>query len=344
MSKKNLVTRELHDEFKDATRIKGIKRVLVLSRSQELEPNSPTVFFGLEKLDASISYFCCSEDVIPSISREMMGLNIASAPSHKGDEISGVFIGPRKKIMHALMHIEQLKFILSIYSKRLLFDFVPLPDQPGFAKLALLEFCPEEVPLILGDAIHNLRSSLDLLVCEMAQLCGESHRNRNFPFAEDEDKFKCRVKKDFGRLGSDVESKLLALRAFKGGNKELKGLHDLDNFQKHELIIPIMQVAWGVFDMGAYIADKLAKDNPGKKIPRLVFAGDNRGGMQTLHENGEIVSLDAIKYFDADSDRTATALLGNDMPFARQHLLPTLETLATMTINIVKDFEQLFKK
>ncbi|MEO5598898.1 MAG: hypothetical protein ABIQ66_09790 [Novosphingobium sp.] len=99
---------------------------------------------------------------------------------------------------------------------------------------------PRHLVLVLGDAVHNLRSSLDLMICDIARIRGKSTDGIKFPFAADEIKFEKIMKKgEIRRIGEDVKQAIIALQPFKGGNLPLRLLHDLDIMDKHDLIIPM---------------------------------------------------------------------------------------------------------
>ncbi|MBR7540431.1 hypothetical protein KC221_30040, partial [Mycobacterium tuberculosis] len=46
---------------------------------------------------------------------------------------------------------------------------------------------PETVSATIGDAIHNLRASLDLMAADMALRNGQSTKGLSFPFADSEE-------------------------------------------------------------------------------------------------------------------------------------------------------------
>jgi len=92
---------------------------------------------------------------------------------------------------------------------------------------------------ILGDAIHNMRSALDLMA---VSLVDEAKGNTNgvyFPFAESGDELDPMIKRrNFHRAPEEAVDLLRTLAPYKGGNVALRAIHDLDIEDKHKTLIP----------------------------------------------------------------------------------------------------------
>lgn len=102
---------------------------------------------------------------------------------------------------------------------------------------------PKDVPLILGDAIHNLRASLDLLAGDLAELSGQDRKGVRFPFCKEEGKFDTVLKwSKFKRASPDLVSMVRVLCPWEGA---LRALHDLDLADKHEMILPTLTFLQG---------------------------------------------------------------------------------------------------
>jgi hypothetical protein len=88
---------------------------------------------------------------------------------------------------------------------------------------------PPDAPVILGDIIHNTRTSLDLMASEMARKHPKSDSGVHFPFSEDELQLTAQInRKKFDRCGPNAIALLRTLKPYKGGNLKLRALHDLD--------------------------------------------------------------------------------------------------------------------
>lgn len=97
---------------------------------------------------------------------------------------------------------------------------------------------------VIGDAIHNLRSSLDLLVCELVRAEGkEIKTNTGFPVFKNATAFTNAFK--FGTPGQIKGAPQAAVnlikkaRPYKGGEDAFWKLHQLDNVDKHKLLVPV---------------------------------------------------------------------------------------------------------
>lgn len=92
---------------------------------------------------------------------------------------------------------------------------------------------------IIGDAVHNLRASLDLMASELARINGKSDKGVYFPFAESESALLESEKfKKFSRCGQDCVEQLMRIKPYRGGNLPLRCVHDLDIMDKHRALIP----------------------------------------------------------------------------------------------------------
>jgi hypothetical protein len=87
---------------------------------------------------------------------------------------------------------------------------------------------------IAADAIHSLRTALDLIASELARRKGESDKHVYFPFGTDEAHFEGQiVRKNFHLAGDDAVALLRTFKPYATGNAELRALHDLDIQDKH---------------------------------------------------------------------------------------------------------------
>ena len=153
------------------------------------------------------------------------------------------FHGPKLKVRRAEYHISDLRTRIDTFLARDPYR-IELAENPETGKPAwfvrITEDLSDDIPLVVGDAVHNLRSALDLLACDLVRLIpGKSDKGVAFPFANSEKKLKDEIKsRNIRRAGPDVVDRIERLKPYKGGCDALWAIHDLDITDKHKLILP----------------------------------------------------------------------------------------------------------
>jgi hypothetical protein len=146
--------------------------------------------------------------------------------------------------------------VLASYAARVKFGFrkedIPETDLVSWT-LLFSEPPPEDVSLLIGDSVHNLRSALDLMICDVARLRDEATDHLAFPFAKDEQRLDKAIKdREIARPGNDIVDLVKAEKPYPEGNRALSGLHELDITDKHHMILPAYEAApFGDIKMGA---------------------------------------------------------------------------------------------
>lgn len=92
---------------------------------------------------------------------------------------------------------------------------------------------PEELAMILGDAVHNLRVALDVLANDTVALGGNIPKGVYFPFAKDAADLEKQIKEKMKGATPEAKEFVRTLKPYKGGNEPLRALHDLDIQDKH---------------------------------------------------------------------------------------------------------------
>lgn len=105
---------------------------------------------------------------------------------------------------------------------------------------------PPELPTIVGDIAHNLRASLDVMICDLARKQGRGVSDLKFPFGEDASGWRTALGSPaLKRIGPDALKAVSALGAYRNGpSSGLRALHDLDVLDKHRLVVPIFAGFW----------------------------------------------------------------------------------------------------
>jgi hypothetical protein len=152
------------------------------------------------------------------------------------------FFNSKLKIERSKRHIRELSNEVVDYLKTKPFRVVVEKDTYSSNHLWTLRV-RREVPchfaVIIGDAIHNLRASLDLLASDLVSIAGGNINNVSFPFGDSPEGFEEMVKKrHLDRAGADIVEVVRSFKPYKGGNELLRVIHDLDITDKHKALIP----------------------------------------------------------------------------------------------------------
>ena len=148
---------------------------------------------------------------------------------------------------------------------------------------------------VVGDVVHNLRTSLDLMASALARANGSNDNGVYFPFGNDEKSFIESIRsKNFHRAGSKAVEIISSLRPYKGGNTELRALHDLDIQDKHKALI-LVNATRNIQVQGSYNPERLSEATLSPSIEGFhlifpegsVFAGCDVA--KTLHNLMQLV-------------------------------------------------------
>lgn len=100
--------------------------------------------------------------------------------------VSAPFSSAKSKVNRAKHHIDELQVVVNTFSALDSYEIVMALDQAGerWPFILPIKPIPDNLPLIIGDVIHNLRSALDHVATEIASRNGEHGRHIMFPFHE----------------------------------------------------------------------------------------------------------------------------------------------------------------
>jgi hypothetical protein len=158
--------------------------------------------------------------------------------------VTGTLDGPRAKIQRAEKHIHCLQGEITRFHESDPYGVsVGVEAESGDRVWSVTKMTPppQEFALVAGDAIHNLRSALDLVFCQLVIANGKQVDGRDsYPV--------CASPKEFGvaadqlgrkkRVSADALAAIRSTRPHKAGNDAIWRLHRLDIADKHrELFI-----------------------------------------------------------------------------------------------------------
>jgi hypothetical protein len=150
------------------------------------------------------------------------------------------FRGAFAKYRRAQVHIAALNEALNTYYDAKPWQPEKTADVPeGMVRIRLLEPPPDELGLILGDAVHNMRSALDYATCSLVEF-GQQEVDlgrTQFPFGEPGRELTMKERKS-AALGNIATHALMMIEeARRCGGKALELLKLLSNQDKHRLLL-----------------------------------------------------------------------------------------------------------
>jgi hypothetical protein len=236
-----------------------------------------------------------------------------------------LFEGARLKVKRANQHIDQLNTILTDFIKTDDFHRLSvLKNEAGHYVLTYetIKQLPKDVPTILGDAIHNLRSSLDLATNEIVTNPGKYTR---FPFQSSRKELIGSINGGSVKTaGTDIVNLIVNdIKPYKGGNGPLCALNDADIMDKHSLLIPVISVS--------------ALTNVNVVAGRAIFtgctfavSGDGKLNIVGFPENVELQGNVEPRF----------EVLFDKRIFDGQPLIPTLHQLSQLVSGIMNQMEE----
>jgi hypothetical protein len=141
---------------------------------------------------------------------------------------------------------------------------------------------PVEIKTVTGDVIQNLRSALDHLAYSLFIKAGGAPtdaRHIYFPIVESEIKFKeANTQKKIAGQSQAAINAIIAVRPYREGNIKLWQLHELNNLDKHRLLITAGS-SFGSMDIASHALGLLSEGIPGMENismpPLFIKPADN---------------------------------------------------------------------
>lgn len=151
------------------------------------------------------------------------------------------FLGAVLKVERAHHHIEQFKDILQAYIRKNVRAATPNPKSNYRKPRPIGGQVPRYTPAIVGDAIHNLRVSLDHAFCALVKANGGTvDRWTTFPFGLNKQQTEATVngRRPETRPSAQVLRYIFEeAKPYEVDGSDLYGIHKLDIADKHTVLI-----------------------------------------------------------------------------------------------------------
>jgi hypothetical protein len=157
--------------------------------------------------------------------------------------ITNQFNGARLKIERANKHIADLQDTFEAFVKQHPHT-LHIDNNASNGLIAVevrfRESLPVSLALIIGDAVHNLRTALDHANWELRGLDGGTQgRSTKLPTGDNQASYEASCK-GIQTPRSDTKDFFISLAVYKGGAGDaLYALHLLDNADKHTVLVPV---------------------------------------------------------------------------------------------------------
>jgi hypothetical protein len=187
---------------------------------------------------------------------------------------------------------------------------------------------PVEFALTIGDAVHNLRGALDILVFGMIGARTAEPEMVQFPFARDQSTLDdVMISRETLLAGEKVVTEIKRLEPYSGGNKWLIGVHEFNIADKHKLVIPVASIG----SMSLMEFTRMLPDIYGHKAGSVAIQqGANFVSISRGVKNKHTTNRRNIRSgeYERDFQPLFDLCFDEDHPFAGQPVIPTLKALA----------------
>jgi hypothetical protein len=192
-------------------------------------------------------------------------------------------------------------------------------------------FPRDEIALTVGDALHNLRSALDLMYYQIVLSCeGEPSDFTRFPIFEKREKVESWLNSALKKRQITPEVFFLILDTIKPyttGNPLLFALREMNDRDKHKLFIPVLE--------SVMLLEVSIEDDQGRNVGATGYYTDDSFRVRLMDANDRKV---AVKN---KGHASPTIVFGPDSPFNHQPVIISLSRIAVEVTRTVDAFESL---
>lgn len=245
------------------------------------------------------------------------------------------FSGSKLKIERAKKHISDLRRDVLTF-----FDVNPYKIgtklKPEISHYLLyiesIEPIPDNFSLLVGDAVHNLRTALDHLACQLVEAGGGTpNRDTYFPIYGNPNgaqRYASAIGKgEINKMPIGAEKAINAVQPYITGDDTLLAIHQLDIADKHKLIIPVYGVP----------------SRLGLKNPKIWLV--DMGWRTAVKVGDELTNIPVSTYEQSreNIDFGFYIAFGEPEILKGKSVLETLDEMAVFVDNLIGNFEPFFR-
>jgi hypothetical protein len=221
----------------------------------------------------------------------------------------------------------RIRELFAEYRALLNSDLAPLVVEDDFepgqqrVKAARITEFPPSIPLIVGDAVHNLRTAFDYI---MVAITGDDQMALPIGKTRDDIVSKSKHYRTIQITVPQLATFILdEIQPYRGGQFRLWELSELDRIDKHRLTLPTTNET---HRLGVRL-----EDQSGKRFSGWFVTGDNFSTTQTFRGPVEIHN----EGYSALSIR-----FGPGTPFEGESVLETLDKFSELALQAIERFER----
>lgn len=248
------------------------------------------------------------------------------------------------KIARARELIQELRDAVAEYHKSNPYDVrtrIDLQTRRLIYYVAAVKEIPPRIKLITGDVIQNLRSALDHLTYKLFITAGgssASSRHIHFPIAQDETTFNSAdTQRKMKGIAQPAIDAISALKPYRCGNEILWQIQELNNRDKHRLLITA-GASFGSMDITAHMREGFGEilKSAGAILPSIFIEPAEK---KFPLEVGDELFIDAPDAEPNPSINFNFQLLINEPGIIEgARLLPTVRAMADEVERIIDGF------
>jgi hypothetical protein len=249
------------------------------------------------------------------------------------------FSASRRKVERAVEHIHDLNKFLNTFAES---DFysASVKEHRGhnciFLDIDKSGFDMTHCALIIGDALHNLKSALDILYYQTFEAAapGKADHRTRFPIRDEREELITAIDGGLKQKGLAGDSRVALIvdvlldivQPYKAANHPLWALHDLNILDKHQLLIP-------VFDVMRFSAIRFEDDKNNSFIGEPIFTDESCHHLKLGREGNFTVK---------DKGHAALAIVFNvGVPHQDKSVIQSLHEMAESVTRTIDAFEML---
>jgi hypothetical protein len=249
-------------------------------------------------------------------------------------------LGPRTKLERAKEHTRELKAEIDAFINRKPY-YTRTERDPDTGKETDYLIIEGELPprwgAVIGDAIHNLRSSLDLLACQLVLVNGRtSLEGVYFPICKTVNGFEQSLSRLKAKgVGDKAISLLRRINPYKGGNDKLWRLHRLNIDDKHRLLIPMASASDWITMIGTHTDPETGETRRDVIAGMMLAYTFSKSGNRT-------VQLPPVSqsWTEREYEISVTILCNNGRPGMYQAIDAILDELAAAVERVLNAFDK----